>query len=125
MFERCAGRSKKLCAIRRDVHSSSKPNAKFAGQINTGFVAESHSGRQRKSIAANQVWPLVAIQADAMAEAVREVFVAGTITGVADYLARGGIDGLAFDARSGGLESGFLRPVETSNTRFISSLAVP
>jgi len=34
------------------------------------------------------------------------------VTGVADYVAHGGIDGPTFDAGSGDLESGFLRPVD-------------
>src|SRR6185369_9016878 len=57
-----------------------------------GLVAERHVLYEWKLIAADQVGPLVTVHADAVAKAVREVFVIRSVTCVGDDLARGVVD---------------------------------
>ena len=83
-----------------------------AGQVDAGFVGEAHAGLEQCGVAADEVGPLVAIHADAVAEAMGEDAVAGAEAGGGDDLAGGGVDGLGLDAGAGGGEGGGLGAVD-------------
>lgn len=90
-------------------------DAELADDIDAGFVGEGHAGFERSVVAAYEVRPLVAVHADAVAEAVSEVLIVGTVAGVGDHFAGGiinsvaGLTGFACSERSG---LGFVNDVE-------------
>src|SRR5215467_6576874 len=67
-------------------HDVFEPNPKFAGNVNAGFVAEGHRCFQLRLIAANQISPLVSLQANAVADSMSEVLIIGSESGISDNL---------------------------------------
>jgi hypothetical protein len=57
----------------------------FPVDVYSRFIAEGHPGLQGKGIVLHQVWPFVSLQPDTVSQAVDEVFVPGTVTGVFDH----------------------------------------
>jgi len=53
--------------------------AEFAGDVDAGFVGEGHAGFEYGLAAVDEIGMLVDVQADTVAEAVSEEFVAGTV----------------------------------------------
>jgi hypothetical protein len=82
--------------------------AELAGKVDAGFVGEAHTGCQGRGVAADEVGPFVAVHADAVADAVGEVFVVGAVAGGSDEVACCGVDGLALYAGACGGEGGGL-----------------
>ena len=66
-----------------------------------GSSEKAHAGGDEVGVAADEVGPLVHVHADAVADAVGEVFVVGAEAGVGDDVAGGGVDGLASGRRGG------------------------
>src|SRR6202011_569481 len=112
MFEAWALRGEHLAAVCGDVPVVFEADAELAGDVDAGFVGEAHAGGERCGVAADEVGPLVAVHADAVAQAVGEVFVVGTVAGGGDDVAGGGVDSLALDAGMGGGEGGGLGLVD-------------
>ncbi len=101
MFERRALRGEHLAAGFGDVPVVFEADAELAGNVDAGFVGEAHAGGEGCGVAANEVGPLVAVHADAVADAVGEVFVVGAVACGGDNCAGGGVDGLTLDAGAG------------------------
>ena len=112
MFEAWALRGEHPAAVFGEVPIVFEADAELAGDVDAGFVGEAHAGGERCGIAANEVRPLVTVHADAVAEAVVEVFVVGAVAGGGDEVAGGGVDGLTLDAGMGGGEGGGLGLVD-------------
>src|SRR5579864_1359839 len=111
ILKRWALRREQLCSILRDVHAVFQADPELSTDINPWFVAETHSRSQRQSVAPNQVWPLMPVHANAVAQAVAEVFIVGAVTGVGNYFARGRVYRLALGAGLGRRQRGLLRPM--------------
>src|SRR5882757_4517041 len=108
VFETWALRGEHFAAVFGDVPVIFEADAELAGDVDAGLVGEAHAGGERCGVAADEVGPLVAVHADAVADAVGEMFVVGAVAGGGDDVAGGGVDGLALDAGMGGGESGGL-----------------
>src|SRR5271170_6713717 len=108
VFEAGALRGEHLAAVFGDVPIVFEADAELAGDVDAGFVGETHARGERGGVAADEVGPLVAVHADAVADAVSEVFVVGAVAGGGDDVARGGVDSLALDAGTSGGEGGGL-----------------
>ena len=67
---------------------------------------------ERGGVAADEVGPLVAVHADAVAEAVGEVVVVGAVAGIGDDLAGGGVDRVAGHAGTRGGKRRRLRAMD-------------
>src|SRR5215469_4753763 len=95
-----------------DVHAIFQADSELAIDGDHRFVAEAHSGTQERPVASDQVGPLVAVQADAVAGAVRQArhFVTWTEAGIDNDFARRGVHGFAGCAWFGGGESSILGP---------------
>lgn len=82
-----------------------KANTKFAANIDSGLVAEDHAGLQSgmcigsKHVVGHQIIPFVHFQAKPMPDPVREVFEAGSVSGIDNHFARGGVHRIIRDAR--------------------------
>ena len=89
-------------AVVGHVDAVLEADAELAVDGDHRLVAEAHARRQRRLVAAHEVGPLVAVEADAVAGAVGQSrhLVVGTEAGVGDHLARRGVDGFARRARS-------------------------
>ena len=70
-------------------------DSELADDIDARLVGEGHAGFEDGVVAADEIGPLVAVHADAVAEAVGEVFVVGAVAGVGDDFAGGVVDGVA------------------------------
>ena len=105
-------RGEHLAAVFGDVPVVFETDAELAGDVDAGFVGEAHAWSQRSGVAANEIGPLVAVHADAVADAVGEVFIVGAVAGGGDDIACGCVDGLALHAGAGGGECGRLRLVD-------------
>src|SRR3989304_1792518 len=77
-------------------------DAELAGGVDPRPRGDRHPGNETDGVPADDVRPLVAVEADAVAETVGEVSVAGTEAGVVQDLAGGGGPRLGFDAGAGG-----------------------
>ena len=99
VFETWALRCEHLAAVFGDVPVVFEADAELAGDVDAGFVGETHSECERRGVATDEVGPFVAVHADAVADAVGEVFVVGTEAGGGDDVASGCVDGLARYAR--------------------------
>src|SRR5689334_23685399 len=86
-----AGRGEQLGAFLGDVHAILQAHPELATLVHPRLVAETHARRQLALVAAHQVRPFMAVHADAVAQAMREVAVVGTEARVGDDLARGAI----------------------------------
>src|SRR5581483_5254166 len=127
LFEGRAGRGEQLGAVGGYDHVVFQADTELATDVNAGFVAEGHAGRERQGVAAHQVGPLVAVHADAVAQAMGEVLVAGGEAGVADELARGRVHGFARRTRLRRLERRLLRALDDFKDaqHLVPQLAVP
>src|ERR1700682_6324914 len=96
-FQRRALRRKKLSASSGDVHAVFQAYAEFAADVDSGFVAETHPGGNRRGIAADQVGPLVSVHANPVAYAMAKVFVVGAVAGVGNDFASGSVHSLTLD----------------------------
>src|SRR5437763_14729771 len=76
-----------------DVQTVLEPNSEFAVDGDHRLVAEAHARGDWRLVAAHEVGPFVAVEADAVAGAVRQPghFVARPETGVRDHLPRRGV----------------------------------
>ncbi len=74
-----------------------------------------------RRVAADEIGPLVHIHADAVAEAVGEVFVVRSVAGVGDDFARGGVDRSALDPGRAAASAADCARCTMSNTFFILS----
>src|SRR5690348_7784384 len=70
-----AGRQQMRAAGFHNDHVVFAAKSVIAGNINSGFVGKRHPRLKDDSIPANEVRPLVAIHADAVAQTMREVLV--------------------------------------------------
>ena len=94
-------------AVFGDVHVVFEADAErfgVVGEIDAGLVGEGHVGGEGLGVAADEVVPLVHVHADAVADAVGEVFVVGAEAGGGDDVACGGVYGLHLRAGTGGGE---------------------
>ena len=112
MFEAGALRGEHFAAIVGDVPVVFEADAELAGDVDAGLVGEAHAGGEGRGVAADEVGPFVAVHADAVADAVGEVFVVGAVACGGDDVACGGVDGLALDAGMGCGERGGLGLVD-------------
>ena len=67
-----------------DNHVVFAAQPKFAGDVDAGLVGKRHAGFENGFAAAHEVGMLVAVEADAVAEPMREEFVIGAIAGAGD-----------------------------------------
>src|SRR5258708_9402340 len=77
VFEAGALRGEHLAAVFCDVPVVFEADAELAGDVDAGFVGEAHAWGERGGVAADEVGPLVAVHADAVADAGGEVLVVG------------------------------------------------
>ena len=112
MFETRALWGEHFAAVFGDVPVVFKADAELAGDVDAGFVRETHAGGERSGVAADEIRPFVAVHADAVTYAVGEVLVVGTVAGGGDDAAGGGVDGLALDTGMGGRDGGRLGLVD-------------
>jgi len=66
-------------AVFGDVHVIFEADAEVAAEVDAGFVGEDHAGNHLLGVAADEVGPFVHVEADAVADAVVEVVVAGSV----------------------------------------------
>lgn len=95
IFERGALRGEHVASIGGDDPVVFEADAELADDVDSGLVGEGHVGFERKGVASDEIGPLVAVHADAVAEPMAEVLVAGAVARVGDDLAGGCVDGLA------------------------------
>ena len=67
-----------------DNHVVFAAQPKFPGDVDAGLVGKRHAGFEHGFAAAHEVRMLVAVEADAVAEPMREEFVIGAIAGAGD-----------------------------------------
>ena len=94
-----------------NVHAVFQADAELAVNGDGRLIAEAHSGLELGLVAFHQVGPLMPVETDAVAGAMRQAgdLVAGPETRIGDDFARGGVDRFAGRARAGGGERGVLR----------------
>src|ERR1700753_1775818 len=94
-----------------DIHAIFQANAELARHGDRGLVAEAHPRLDERLVAAYQVGPLMAVEADAVAGPVRQAgkFVVRSEPGVGDDFAGGGVHRLAGGAGMSRGQSGVLR----------------
>ena len=105
-------RGEHFAAVFGDVPVVFEADAELAGDVDAGLVGEAHACGEWGGVAADEVGPFVAVHADAVADAVGEVFVVGAVAGGGDDVAGGGVDGLALHAGMGCGECGGLGLVD-------------
>ena len=71
-----------FAAVFGDVPVVFEADAELASDVDAGLVGEAHAGGKGRGVAADEIGPLVAVHADAVADAVGEVFVVGAEAGV-------------------------------------------
>jgi len=91
-----------------EEHVVFQADAELAAEVDAGLVGEEHVGDELLGVAADEVGPLVHVEADAVAEAVGEEVEGWAVLGFDDDLAGGCVDGLHLDAGAGGGEGGGL-----------------
>ena len=64
-----------------DGHHVFAADAKFVGDVDAGLVGEGHAGFEDGFAGVDQIRMLVDVEADAVAEAMSEEFVAGAVAG--------------------------------------------
>ena len=69
-------------ALRGDGHQVFAADAEFVGDVDAGLVGKSHVGFENGFAAAHEVRMFVAVEPDAMPEAVGEEFIVGAETSV-------------------------------------------
>src|ERR1700720_475061 len=80
--------AQQLCrAFGADDHIVFAAQTEFAGDVDARLIGKSHSRFKNRRAAAHQVRMFVAIQPDAVTQAMREVFVSGSVACAGDYRA--------------------------------------
>src|ERR1041384_1997108 len=97
VFKRCRLAGQKLCSVLRDHHYVFTPHAALSANINSRLVAEAHRCFELRLVPSNQISPLVAVHPNAVTDAVCEVFVIRTISGIGDDFSSSGVDVFAGD----------------------------
>ena len=94
-----------------DVEAVFETNAELAVDDDRRLVTEAHAWLNWSLVAAHEVGPFVAVEADAMTGAMGQAghFVVRTKAGVSDHFARRRIDGLTRSADLRGGNAGILR----------------
>src|SRR5712692_3845187 len=87
VFERGALRGEHLAAVGGDDPVVLEADAELAGDVDAGLVGEGHAGGEWGGVAADEIGPLVAVHADAVAYAMGEVLVVGAKACVGDDFA--------------------------------------
>src|SRR6185312_14449484 len=84
-------------SVLRDVQTILEPDAELAIDGDRRLVAEAHAGLDPGRVALHEVRPLVAIESDPVAGAVRQAghLVTRAEAGAGDHLPRGRVDGFA------------------------------
>lgn len=95
-------------AVGGDGHYVFATEAEFVGDVDAGLVGESHIRFEDGGAGANEVGMLVAIEADAVAEAMGEEFIAGAVAGSGDDVAGSIVHGTGKFSGAGGIESSIL-----------------
>jgi hypothetical protein len=72
VFEAGALWGEHLASVFSDVPVVFEADAEFASDVDAGFVGEAHAGDEWSVVAADEIGPLVAVHADAVAETVGE-----------------------------------------------------
>lgn len=67
-----------------DDHVVFTAEAEFAGDVDAGFVGEGHARFENRFAGADKIGMLMAVEADAVADAVGEEFVVGAEAGICD-----------------------------------------
>src|SRR5581483_1392908 len=98
ILQRRALRREQLSSVLSNVHVIFEAHAEFSTDVDSRLIAECHSGTQLQRVSMNEVRPLVAIHANAMSEAMREVLVPWFVSCIGDYFPCCGINRLRFDA---------------------------
>jgi len=80
-------------AVGGDDHVIFAADAECADDVDAGLVRKSHAGRENGFAAAHEIGMLVAIEADAVAEAVGEIFVPGSEASGRDDITRRIVNG--------------------------------
>src|SRR5258708_27778273 len=91
-----------------DGHDILVPDPHLPREVYPRLVGEAHPRPELGGVAADEVGPLVAVHADAVAKAMGEALVGGAEAAVRDDLAGGRVHRLAFHARPGGPEGRLL-----------------
>jgi len=98
IFERRALRSEHFAAVGGDNPVVFETDAELTGDVDARLVGEGHAGSEWRGVASDEIGPLVAVHADAVAEAVGEVLVVRTVACVGDDFAGCIVDGVTGDA---------------------------
>ena len=91
-----------------DGHHVFAADAEFSGNVDAGFIGEGHAGFEDGFAGVNEIRMFVDVEADAVAEAVREEFVAGAVARGSDDAAGGIVHGTGKSSGAGGVERGIL-----------------
>ena len=87
-----------------DGHYVFAADAEFVRDVDAGLVGEGHAGFEDGFALVDEIRMFVDVEADAMAEAVREEFVPGAVAGGSDDGASGVIHGAGKFSCAGGIE---------------------
>src|SRR5690349_11387172 len=111
LFERGlkVGGEKLRGAVRGNDHIVFAAHAKFSGNVDSGLVGKRHARLKNGFAAAHEIRMLVAVEPESVADAVREIFVIGSVAGAGDDGARGIVDGAGEAALARRIKSGVLR----------------
>ena len=109
-----------------DGHDVFAADAEFVGDVDAGFVGEGHAGFEDGFAGVDEIRMLVDVEADAVAEAMGEEFVAGTVARGRDDGAGRVVDGAGEFSGAGGVERGVLSFADgfESTLYFVARLAV-
>ncbi len=103
-------RRQKLCgAVRHNDHVVFAAHAKFADNVDARFIRKSHARFEIGRAAFDEIGMLVPIEADAVSQAMSEIFIAWAVTGFDDDGASGIIHGAGKPAFASGVQCGVLR----------------
>jgi hypothetical protein len=91
-----------------DDHQVFAADAEFVGDVDAGLVGKGHAWFEDGFAAVNEIGMLVDVEADAVADAMSEKFVAGSETGGGDLCASSVVDGASGFSGTRGIESGVL-----------------
>jgi len=96
-------------AIGADDHVVFATQAEFAGDIDAGLIRKRHAGFENGFAATHKIGMLMAVESDAVAEAVGEEFVVWAVAAIDDDGACGIIDGAGEAPGARGIQRGVLR----------------
>src|SRR5258708_8221815 len=112
VFEAGALRGEHLAAVFGDVPVVFEADAELAGDVDAGFVGEAHAWGEWGGVAADEVGPLVAVHADAVAEAAGGGFEVGAVPGGVGPAWVGGALPPALDPCAGCRQSALFLPLD-------------